>query len=1102
MTLRVAVRHHTHYRYDDWIMLAPHVLRLRPAPHCRTPIEAYSLKIRPDNHYINWLQDPFGNFTARLVFPEKCQELVVDVELIVRMVTINPFDFFLDEEAQTFPFTYEEGLKHQLAPYLVVEENTPRLDQWLRGIDEEMGSKTIDFLVAVNRRLWKEISYTIRLEVGVQKVEETLKKKTGSCRDSAWLLVQIMRKLGLAARFVSGYLIQLTADEKSLDGPSGPEKDFTDLHAWCEVFVPGAGWLGLDPTSGLFAGEGHIPLACTPHYESAAPVSGLTDPCQVSFRFNNTVARISETPRTTKPYTEGQWQAIDSLGQQVDAVFQKEAIQLSMGGEPTFVSIDDHDAPEWNTAADGVHKRQRAQDLLQRLRDRFAPGGLLHYGQGKWYPGEELPRWRYGCFFRADGQPLWSRPTLAVDEKTTFDLNQGKHFLQTLGRHMGGIDPFMQPAYEDPFYHLWKESTLPPDVDPLKADLKDPLERRRLARLLQRGLGEPVGYILPLDRDAATGHWISGPWRLRQKQLFLLPGDSPMGFRLPLDSLEVDPAHPHEPDKERCPFSEPDDLVAEPTVARWRQGFVRTALTLELREGRLYLFLPPMVRLESFLALIKAIEETANQTGIDPILEGYQPPDDERLHRFFITPDPGVIEVNIHPSLTWEGLKEKTIGLYQEARLARLGTEKFLVDGRHTGTGGGNHITIGGLSAAQSPLLRRPDLLASLITFWQHHPGLSYLFSGLFIGPTSQAPRVDEARDDSLHELEIALSQIPNGPVAQPWLVDRVLRHLLVDLTGNTHRAEFCVDKLYSPDGPSGRLGLLELRAFEMPPHPHMSLVQMLLLRALIAWFWEKPYRHPLIRWGSALHDQFMLPYFVEADMKQVVDSLREAGYPFDFGWLDPFLSFRFPVLGFVQLGDMMLELRHALEPWHVLGEETTRHGTARFVDSSVERLQVRVSGLIPERYVLVCNGHRLPLRATGVRGEFVTGVRFKAWQPPSGLHPLMPIHSPLVFDLVDQWNQRPVGGCTYHVVHPGGRSYDGFPVNGLEGESRRLSRFWEHGHSIGPWQPTTAPAAGGRFIPEGSGQPLLRDDPLTTTREFVTTLDLRRVQRFENTPS
>ncbi|MBF0424042.1 MAG: transglutaminase family protein, partial [Magnetococcales bacterium] len=799
-----------------------------------------------------------------------------------------------------------------------------------------------------------------------------------------------------------------------------------------------------------------------------------------------------QTPRTTKPYSEEQWQAIDRMGQAVDLELEACGMQLSMGGEPTFVSIDDMDAPEWTIAADGDHKRRLALDLLLRLRQRFAPGGVLHLGQGKWYPGEELPRWRYGCFFRSDGVPLWSRPYDHLLGQPTLTHDQGLRFLMVLGRSLGGVDRFILPAFEDPFYHLWKESALPADCDPFSADLKDSLERQRLARLLRQGLGDAVGYVLPLDRDENSKEWISGPWKLRHEKLLLMPGDSPIGLRLPLASLNLHGAR--ETDFERCPFSPEDLLNMPPSTQRYREEFVRTALTVEVRNGKLFLFLPPMMRLDNFVALVQAIEATANATGIDPVLEGYPPPEDARLQRFFVTPDPGVIEVNIHPSLTWADLRDKTIALYQEARLSRLGTEKYLVDGRHTGTGGGNHMTIGGPSPAHSPMLLRPDLLASLITWWQHHPSLSYLFSGLFIGPTSQAPRVDEARTDSLHELEIALSQIPEGQVSHPWLGDRLLRHILVDLTGNTHRAEFCIDKLYSPDGPSGRLGLLELRAFEMPPHAHMSLVQTLMLRAFIAWFWRQPYRRPLIRWGSALHDQFMLPFFVEEDMKQVVDEMNRAGYPFAWEWLAPFFSFRFPVLGTVQYGTVTLELRQALEPWHVLGEEATRHGTARFVDSSVERLQIKVSGIIPDRHAVSCNGYRLPLRSTGVGGELVAGVRFKAWQPPSGLHPLLPVHSPLAFDIIDQFNHRSIGGCTYHVAHPGGRHYETFPVNSLEAESRRFARFWDHGHPMETWRPTAAPPVGGRFVPQGSGQPLLRDDPLTVHRELFTTLDLRRI--------
>ena len=1093
MAIHVALNHKTVYRYDRLINLGPQIVRLRPAPHCRTPILSYSLRVTPKQHFLNWQQDPQSNHQARFVFPEKTREFVVEVDLVAEIAAINPFDFFLEEKAQTIPFAYEPWLERELRPYLETEEPGPLLASYLTGISRET-TPTINFLVEINQRLQKDIGYVIRLEPGIQTCEETLGKRTGSCRDSAWLLVQILRNLGLAARFVSGYLIQLTADQKALDGPSGPEADFTDLHAWTEVFLPGAGWVGLDPTSGLLAGEGHIPLACTPDASSAAPISGLVDECGVEFGHEMSVTRIYEAPRVTKPYTPQQWAGIEALGHRIDEELTAGDVRLTMGGEPTFVSIDDMDGAEWNTTALGPNKRKLAADLVHRLANRFAPGGLLHFGQGKWYPGESLPRWAMTVYWRRDGEALWANGDLLAREDTDYGhtAEDAGTFLVTLAKKLG-LDPaLVLAAYEDPWHYLRRESLLPVNVDPLDSKLEDKEERARLAHVFTRGLNEPVGFALPINRKMTQQGpvWLSSAWPLRQERLLLMPGDSPVGYRLPLGSLpwvspqdypyswETDPFEERAPlPPNRVPLRQHalreeagrqdaakrnervqramaevrSEIPAEGKSAWW---VVRTALTCEARNGRIHLFMPPMNTLEDYLAMLAEIEATAVELDMPVVIEGYQPPKDPRLNSLAVTPDPGVIEVNIHPSHSWDELVRNTLELYEDARQSRLGAEKFMIDGRHCGTGGGNHVVMGGATAADSPFLRRPDLLRSLITFWQNHPALSYAFSGLFIGPTSQAPRIDEARDDALYELEIAFNQIDKAAATggcPPWMVDRVLRNLLTDVQGNTHRAEFCIDKLYSPDSATGRLGLVEFRAFEMPPHAEMSLTQQLLLRALVARFWKAPYKGRLVRWGTELHDRFMLPYFVQQDLADVIADLRDHGYPIEERWFDPHMNFRFPVYGHVNQRGISLELRMALEPWNVLGEEPGGGGTVRYVDSSIERVQVRVIGLTDARYAITCNGRRVPLIPTGTEGEFVAGVRYRAWQPPSCLHPTIPVHTPLVFDILDLWAGRSIGGCTYHVMHPGGRNYDTFPVNANEAEGRRLARFFPFGHTPGP---------------------------------------------------
>ena len=1070
MALHVALTHRTSYRYDRPVQLGPQTIRLRPAPHCRTPILSYALSIQPAAHFINWQQDPQGNFLARVVFPERVTHFDVMVDLLADMATINPFDFFLETEAETVPFRYDPVLETELAAFLQPEPPGPQLRGLLASLRQD-GARTIDFLVIVNQAVRDRIGYIVRLEPGVWTPEQTLSEAKGSCRDSAWVLVQAFRNLGYAARFVSGYLIQLKPDIAAIEGPAGASEDFTDLHAWAEIYLPGAGWIGLDATSGLLTGEGHIPLAATPEPLSAAPISGLVEPAQTEFGFEMKVTRVVETPRVTKPYLPAQWEAILAAGHRVDQALAAGDVRLTMGGEPTFVSDRDPDGAEWTIDALGPTKRREAGRLIRRLMALWSPGAALQYGAGKHYPGEQTPRWALHATWRPDGEPVWTDKALLADPDApgggaTVETAAAfaRELAQTLGVAAGGV----MPAYEDQPYFLMREGRLPANVVAEASQSRDPQERERLRRVFSQGLDAVVGYVLPLRRSGAIRRWQTEAWEMREGKIFLVQGDMSMGVRLPLAALPyVDPAELEE-EPEPDPLAPAGPLpphAALPGPGTDAQGRgIRTALTVQARDGLLYIYLPPLTSAEDWLSLVAAIESTVRGQAQPVVLEGYKAPFDRRLLAFSVTPDPGVIEVNVHPAATWEQIVGNTAALYEEARHCGLRAEKFMLDGRHVGTGGGNHVVMGAATPEDSAFLRRPDLLRSLLGFWHNHPSLSFLFSGLFIGPMSQHPRIDEARQDAVRELEIAFARLDAGPPPQPWIVDRLFRNILVDMTGNTHRTEFCIDKMYSPDSSSGRLGLVEFRAFEMPPHAEMAAAQMLLMRTAVAAFWQVPYRRRLVRWGTRVHDDFMLPHFVWQDFRDACEELAVygAGFgaTFDPAWFIPHLAFRFPVIGAVAVHGMMVELRHALEPWHALGEIAGGGGTVRYVDSSVERLQARVTGWEPERFTLTCNGVAVPMIPTEIAGEFVAGVRFKAWQPYSALHPTIPAQTPLVFDVYDGWNGRSLGGLTYHVAHPGGRSYDRFPVNANEAESRRRSRFMPFGHTPGAIEPPVGDAS------------------------------------------
>lgn len=1114
MSIQASIYHLTHYKYDRPVTLSPQIIRLRPAPHSRTPVLSHSLKVSPEGHFVNHQQDPYGNWLARFVFSEPVREFKIEVDLIADMSVYNPFDFFVAEDAETWPFKYPKDIK----PDLKIYTKTTKASHFLKALIAEFlagnsrkDMRTIDFIVALNAFISQKIDYVIRYEPGVQTPDETLELAKGSCRDSSWLLVNVLRHLGLAARFVSGYLIQLKPDLKSLDGPSGTEQDFTDLHAWTEVYLPGAGWVGLDPTSGLLTGESHIPLAATPHYTNAAPIVGMASDAEVDFVYDMKVNRVAEHPRITKPFSDDAWDELDQLGKRVDDILNTEDVRLTMGGEPTFVSIDDFESPEWNTDAVGPTKKDLADKLIRRLRDKFAPGGFLHYGQGKWYPGETLPRWTYSLYWRKDQKPIWTDGDLIAPETgdTKATSEQSKLLLDCIAEKLELDAEMVQPAFEDPAEWILRESALPENVTPENSKLKDAEERARIARVFERGLTEAAGHILPIQSWNSLSYgrkWRSEKWSTRRGKIFLTPGDSPVGFRLPLSGLphlpkmqypHVFPSDPTSdlPDlPEHAAYFEAqnadensrvqpshrnrEDYVQQQEVAQdasiIQAQHVRTALAVEPRDGHLRVFMPPTENTEDYLDLIHVTELAAQELDLQVHIEGYAPESDPRLNVIKVAPDPGVLEVNIHPAASWEECVEITNTVYEEARQTRLGTDKFMIDGKHTGTGGGNHVVVGGATPLDSPFLRRPDLLKSLILHWQRHPSLSYLFSGLFIGPTSQAPRIDEARHDSLYELEIALAQIPKpgeGVAPMPWLTDRLLRNILIDVTGNTHRTEICIDKLYSPDGPTGRLGLVEFRGFEMPPNPRMSLAQQLLIRALIARFWQTPISGNPKRWGTHLHDKFMLPEFIWSDFLEVLEDLKLHGFDLKPDWFKAHAEFRFPFCGVLEHEEMTLEIRQALEPWHVMGETGAIGGTVRYTDSSVERLQVKLSGADLSRYAVTCNGREVPLSTSPDGESVVAGVRYKAWQAPLSMHPVSPVDAPLTFDIYDKWSKRAVGGCVYHVAHPAGRNYETFPVNGNEAEARRLSRFQAFGHSPGSY-------------------PVLGEKPHS---DFPMTLDLRR---------
>ncbi|HEX4449558.1 MAG TPA: transglutaminase family protein [Kofleriaceae bacterium] len=1038
--MRVVVQHRSRYVYPRAALLGPQTIRLRPADHTRARVESYALTIAPE-HRVHWQRDAHGNHVARVTFKagQTTAELSLGVELALDISPMNPFDFLVDDRAKQVPFAYPDG--NELASFLDLSDPAYRMGRLATNLLKELPARgdLVGMLVAIVGAVRARVAYVIRDESGIWTPEETLANGRGSCRDSAALLVALLRARGIAARFASGYLVQL-ADEGMLpDEPRGVSRDVVDLHAWAEAYVPGAGWIGLDGTSGLFVGEGHVPLACAATPSHAAPLDGTSDVAAASVEFSATIGRIGHEPRPTTPYTEDVWRELLAAGDRADDVLRAASLELTVGGEPTYVVRgDDQRADEWSIGALGPSKWKRGVELARRLRDRLATGGVILHRTGKQYPGESLPRWALDIISRRDRTALWpAREATAIPDARGF----GEALANALG-----VPADLHAAFEDPWNAIATEATLPPEIEPSRADDRE--ERRRLAHLLDRGLATPAGFVLPLARvDRA---WRTDRWTLRRGQLFLLAGDSPIGLRLPLASLVDAPPQPEWADAPKLPDPR-QQAIETATTPPAMPAHIRTALALEIRDGVLWVFVPPLPRFAEFCELVHAIDRARAATGMACELEGYPPPPSRDAFKFAVTPDPGVLEVNVPPVASCREAAELHQAVFDEALASGLTAERYLLDGRAAGSGGGNHITLGGPTPERSPWLARPDLLASLVTFAQHHPSLAYMFTGLFVGPTSQAPRVDEARHDALYELELALPRLFADPVPPAWQVDQLLRNLLVDVAGSTHRAEISIDKLFDPGTPFGRQGLVELRAFEMPPHPRMAAAQVVLARAMVAAFTHAPYQHPLARWGSELHDRFLLPYFMWRDFEDALDLLARNHVALPSDAYAPFAVLRCPLIGTLNVGDARVELRNALEPWHVLGEQATQTGTARYVDSSMERIELRTHGLDLERYAIAIGGAFVPLRATAERELHVAGVRFRAWAPPHALHPHLGIHHPLRIDVIDTWAKRGVTAGAYHVWHPEGRAFDAPPLTRVEAAARRAQRFTLEGPPAWP---------------------------------------------------
>lgn len=1092
MSTRVAIEHTIEQRFDRAVRMSTQWLRLRPAPQTRARICAYSFAVRTQPSFVNWMRDPFENHMARLDLPEPVTRLALQIELICELEPVNPFDLLVEPYAAQYPFAYPPQLQKELAPYLHMAEPGPGLAAWLSELQLSEGP-TIARLEALNQRVRRARNTTADAEAShndrhmarvghadhadhADHTDHTDMEKvvTDGARSHwalAWLLTLSLRHAGLAARFVSGYRVSLLEVDEADEADAA---DRVNLHAWSEVYLPGAGWIGLDPDAGLFCTETYIPLASAAEPLRAQPIVGYVEACEETQLETLRVRRL--VPRARGALLDPtQWQDVRALGAYVDADLAAQGLKPSLALSFSLVT-QQAAVPEWQNLALGSSKRSMAETLLRGLQPRMAAGGVPHQGQGEWYAGETLPRWRLACYFRSDGQPLWRDPALLAESSQpgSATSSAARAFTEALAAILRIDARAVVPAYEDALHALWNARVAPA---PAAGELEDPERRRALADRLSQAHDAPVGYVLPLRRDHVAGGWSSGGWTFRRDRLYVIAGESCLGYRLPLDSLSLETQDAIEAQLERDPFADPSPLhglqpaaPAPAPVTDALPGRVpSTALCVEARAGHLHVFLPPLYDVAHYIELIAAVEAAARQCGQRVVLEGYEPPDDPRLRRILLEPEAGALRLTLPETHAWLDHVRDLQLAYAEAERIGLHTERVgYFDDDLRLSAGPSCVTVGGARPIDSPFLTRPEVLRALVAHWQRHPSLSYFFSGHVIGSSGSASRPDDGRDEALYELSIGLEHLPAADSGALWQVHRALRHLLSDPSGDAKRAEFRIDQLYPPERASRRMGRLGIQSFATAPDAQLASLQSLLVLGLLGRFARHPDALQLCRWGEALRDRFMLPAVLFSDLREVLEDLGAHGYPFQLAWFEPLLALRFPLLGSVQIGAITLALHPAHEAWTLLAEELTANGMARFIDSANERLQVSLSGLPPARYRLVCNGRPVPLQPLATDGEYVAGVRFKASNPPSTLHPTLPPVDALVFDLIDTWTGRVVGGCTYYPARP---------ISTWPGQSTgTVSAPPPGGPRVQPQRLQAPPVSfvvqqrAGRFVPRGSG--------------------------------